>query len=112
MVIWRSVFHLFYRAFSVHYVISSLVGFSVAGIFGFIANKVWTFNVRKGNSSKQLLRYIILVGFSFIASGLVIYILTDLIHIKADLSQLITMVVTAMINFLGCKCWVFRARLC
>lgn len=101
-------FYLFYKAFSVYYVTSSLIGYFVAAGVIFLFNRQWTFNIRHGRVPKQLLKFVLLIGFSFAANGLSIFMLTDLCRIRAEISQLITMAITTMINFLGSKFWVFR----
>lgn len=108
-VIWYSTFYLLYKMFSVYYVISSLSGFFVAAFFGFVFNRNWTFNVKKECATKQFIQYILLISLSFTANALSIYFFTDILYIKVEISQLITMGVTTVINYTGSKYWVFKA---
>jgi putative flippase GtrA len=103
-----STFYIFYKAFSVYYVISSLLGYFIAAVAIFFLNRSWTFNIRSGHISKQFVMFILLISFSFVANGVSIYFFTDIVGFRAEVSQLITMGITTTINFLGSKFWVFR----
>lgn len=103
------LFYLFYKWFAVHYVVASLCGYFVAAAAIFIFNHQWTFAVKQGRVSRQFIKFIILIIFSFLMNGLSIYLFTEGLHLRAEVSQLITMVITTIINFTGSKSWVFKA---
>jgi|TARA_B100001971_G_C18236784_1_gene567836 putative flippase GtrA len=102
------VFYILYKVNSIHYVVSSLIGFFVSATFIFIINRQWTFCVRHGHITKQFIYFNALIGFSFVVNGIVIYFFTKSLHIIPEVSQLAAMTVTTIINFSGSKIWVFR----
>lgn len=108
VLIQYSLFLLLYKVFSVYYVTSSVIGCFVGAMVIFHFNRRWTFSIQGGQVSKQFLKFIILMILSFIVNGVSIFLLTDVGHIKAEISQIITMGITASFNFTGSKFWVYR----
>lgn len=102
------IFYALYAGIHLYYVVASLFGYLLAGAAIFLFNRQWTFAVRQGKPSGQFIRYMLLIGGSFLANGLSIYIFTDLVNIRAEFSQLLTMAITTAINFVGAKLWVFK----
>ena len=105
------IFYLSYKFLNIHYVAASLSGFFIAAFAIFLFNREWTFQVRHGKISKQFAQFMALMVISFTANGLSIYLFTDIIGLRAEISQLLTMAITTMINFIGSKYWVFRHKL-
>jgi len=103
-------FYLLYKAFSIHYVVSSLIGYFLAAAAIFIFNRSWTFNIRHGHISRQFVMFVLLISFSFIANGLSVYFFTEIGKLRPEISQLFTMVITTTINFIGSKFWVFDEK--
>lgn len=101
-------FYLLYKAFSVYYVSSSMIGYFLAGIFIFNLNRQWTFKVKHGNFKKQYLKFFSLVIFTFILNAVSIFFLTEAVHFIPEISQIITIGITTCANFLGTKLWVFK----
>ncbi len=101
-------FYLLYKAFSVYYISSSLIGYILAGIVIFNLNRQWTFRVKHGDIKKQYLKYFSLISFTFILNGVSIFFLTEVLHFVPEISQVITMGITICANFLGTKLWVFK----
>lgn len=104
-----STFYLFYSVFSVYYVSSSLMGYFLAAAMIFLFNRTWTFNIKEGRMSKQFMLFVTLITFSFAVNGISIYLLTDALGLRPEISQLITMGITTAINFAGSKFWVFNS---
>jgi len=92
----------------VNYVVSSLIGFFFSATVIFIFNRQWTFMVRDGYITKQFINFNVLIGFSFVVNGIVIYFVTNYFNIIPEVSQLFAMAVTTIINFSGSKLWVFK----
>lgn len=103
-------FYLLYKAFSIYYAISSLIGYFLAAAAIFIFNRSWTFNIKHGHISRQFVMFILLISFSFLINGLSIYFFTDKAGFRPEISQVITMAITTTINFLGSKFWVFEKK--
>lgn len=103
-------FYLFYKIFSVYYVVSSLLGFLISAAVVFFINRQWTFCVNHGRITKQFAYFNLLIGFSAAANVCTIYFLTHFMNLIPEFSQLAAMVVTTIINFLGSKMWVFRLK--
>ncbi len=105
-----SIFYLLYRAFSVNHVISSSIGYFLSAATIFLFNRQWTFNIKQGNVTKNFVMFMILMILSFIVNSVSIYFFTDVIKLKAELSQIITMTITTIVNFMGSKFWVFKQK--
>ena len=102
------VFYILYKVSEVNYVVSSLIGFFFSATVIFIFNRQWTFMVRDGYITKQFINFNVLIGFSFVVNGIVIYFVTNYFNIIPEVSQLFAMAVTTIINFSGSKLWVFK----
>ena len=101
------VFFLFLRAAHIYYMLSSAIGFMAGFIIGFIVNRSWTFSV-KDNSHVRLTRFFILNIISLLVNMFTIWLFTDIIKIVPEISQLIAIAVSSVINFSGSKIWVFK----
>lgn len=103
-----SIFYGLYKFFSVHYVLASSAGYLIAGAVIFSINRRWTFNIDHGKVSHQYVRFYLLVTTTFLLNGVSIHILTDIVKLIPEISQIFTVCLTIMCNFLGSKYWVFK----
>lgn len=103
-----TLFYLFFKALSTNYMLSSIIGFFGSGAVIFLFSRQWTFNISHGHIPKQFLKLIFLALLSLVANCLTVYLLTDLVLLKPEISQLFAMTITTIINFFGSKLWVFK----
>ena len=101
------VFFVLYRLLHINHVVASVTGAFVASIGVFFLNRRWTFQDRYANITTQSVRFAITMICSYILTGLSMYLFTDIIMFKAEISLLITIAVTTTFNFCVCKMWAF-----
>jgi putative flippase GtrA len=95
--------------FSVYYMISSFIAFLVAVTNSFILNTTWTF--RKNIRDKVTVKYskfFIVSAVAAVSNLTFLYIFTEYLGVHYLVSQLIAIVLTLMINFIGNKFWTYN----
>ena len=90
----------------VFYWLSMVMGFLFGTALGYQFNKAWTFKA-DGNATR-LLMYLGLYLFSLLTGLTVIMVLVELHATDPKVANLISIVITAVINFSGSKLGVFR----
>ena len=83
-----------------------IVGFFVGTLTGYYLNKNWTF--RSLGNTKRIYRYFILYTFSLGIGLASITIQVELFEIVPEIANIFTIAITATINFIGSKFWVFE----
>ena len=76
----------------------------------YFLNMRWTFSHTKQHSSGLIAKFFVV---NMTALGANLLVLTGLIGwagVDKYVAQLLTMGFTTVINYLGCRCWVFRTR--
>lgn len=98
------ILYLLVNTFSVNYVLSSVISFSLAVLLNYYLCTLWIFKVRKvSNVYKEILFYILIsvVGL-FLNSGL-IWFLTETFSMQFLLSKVFATPIVLIWNFLGRK---------
>jgi putative flippase GtrA len=106
-VVNYATFWLLLRQLGVHYVAASVMGFLAGFVVGFILNRQWTFEATAADGRSQLLRFFALNSFSLAVNAGTIWLFTAVFHLIPELSQLIAIAISTLINFTGSKFWVF-----
>lgn len=86
---------------------ANLVGYCVGILFGFQANKRWTFS-HLGDHWLTLLRYLIVLGVAYIANLTVVLYAIDVLRINSYFAQAAGVIPFTIIGFLGSRYFVFR----
>lgn len=102
-----AIFYALFALAGIYYLAASIAGFLTGFVIGFILNRSWTFT-QKDQPSKRLRNYLWLNLLTLLINGLSIWLLTDLIDIQAEFSQILAITICAIVNFLGSKLWVFK----
>jgi putative flippase GtrA len=123
-VVNYATFWLLLRGLGMYYIVASVVGFLAGFVVGFVVNRHWTFEAaaassrvgerstersrqRLTSSRTQLLRFLALNTFSLAVNAATIWLFTAVFHLIPELSQLIAIAISTLINFTGSKFWVF-----
>lgn len=102
------LFYFLYKIVNINYLISSSLGF-IAGVFaGFYLNKNWTYNDKNNKSKTLLWRYFSLYLASLIISLIFLKVSVDYIGINAEIANLLAIVITTCVNFIGTKFLIFK----
>jgi len=100
---------IFTAFFSIWYMLSSFFAFLIAVSNSFIMNTVWTF--KKDIKHKTATRYgkfFIVSIIAAVSNLFFLYVFTEFAGLWYMLSQLIAIVLTLMINFVGNKLWTYN----
>jgi putative flippase GtrA len=102
------LFYFLLNIFNINYLISSSLGF-MAGVFGgFYLNKNWTYNDKNNQSKTLLWKYFSLYITSLLISLIFLKITVDYIGLNAEIANLLSIVITTCVNFIGTKFVVFK----
>ena len=99
---------LFYYL-NVDYFISTIIAFILGTPFGFIFNKIYTFNSNR-SSAITLPQYFLIYAISFFFGLLSVRFLVDYLNISPLLSILLVNPFMVFINFFGIKILVFKNK--
>jgi putative flippase GtrA len=103
------VFILLFRVFDVHYILSSALGFFAGILFGYPANRRWTFGVSKSEKkAASVYKYFSTYIFSLFVGMILLRITVEWFLVMPELANVLVICVTTLMNFLGTKLWVFK----
>lgn len=106
-VIHYGVFYVLY-SFAGYYLLASGTGFCIAVVHSYILNKFWPFQRRGSRVRAEFSKFL---GVSLLSLGVNLAgmaILVELLAVHPPVAQLLTIVLTLAINFLGNRFWTFR----
>ncbi|MFC1546269.1 glycosyltransferase [bacterium] len=105
-----SLFFMLFRLVHLYYVFSSVAGFLAGFLTGFVVNRSWTFSAGNGNAHHHLAKFFIVNMISLGFYVITITFCTEILNIIPEISQIITMAVSTVINFSGSKFWAFKIK--
>ncbi len=92
-----------------YYLLSAVFAFLVAVTSNFIFNKFWTFQkTSKGNNLKRYTIFFLTAVIAFFVNITLLYFFTEYLLINYLISQLLAIICSFWINFLGSKMFAFR----
>jgi len=103
------ILYLLTDHYNVYFMLSAVVAFGVAVTINYILNKIWTFSENFNfNLINKYFNYIIVSLIALIVNLFFLYLLTKYFKIYYILSQIISIGLSLIINFIGNKIWTFR----
>lgn len=108
-ILYYLIFILALYFLSINYTISFAAGFVAGTFFGFIFNKVWTFESER-NPSREIGQYFLIYLISFGIGFFSIKFLVDNLGLLPIIANLPTLAITTLINFFGTKIFAFRNK--
>ena len=102
-----SIFAFCYLILNIHYVLSSIIGFLIISVVVYHVRKNWVFVDTFKEKKYQFLSFMTLEVISLSTGILVLFALTEYALMDPLISQVFTLIVTAVINFLGNKYIIF-----
>jgi len=94
--------------FEVYYIVSGFFAFLVAVTNSFILNSLWTFNHKIFHKSKEKYSKFLIISTGALAVNLILlYSFTEFLNLYYMFSQIIAIIFSLWINFLGNKFWTF-----
>jgi dolichol-phosphate mannosyltransferase len=103
------VLYIFTEFFHIYYLISAVFAFLFAVTNSFIFNKIWTFKEKISyNAYNKYFKFILISVVALIVNLVILYSFTEFLHIYYLVSQMMAIVLSFWINFVGNKLWTFK----
>ena len=93
----------------IHYLISSIISFTVSLAYNYILSIFWVFDVKRKQTIKEVAVFGILSIFGLGINQLVMYLGVDLLHIYYMLCKILATGIVMVYNFITRKIFVERA---
>lgn len=90
----------------IHYMISSIISFTVSLIFNYIASIYWVFDVKQKQTIKEITVFTILSVIGLGINQLVMYLMTDVGNIYYMFSKLVATAIVMVWNFITRKIFI------
>jgi putative flippase GtrA len=99
---------LFIKVFGINYVVASFI-YTVIGVTNsYLWNKYFTFKIKKMNIF-EFLRFISVYAISYVINVNLLIILVEIFKFDPIIANVLLLVVTMLISFVGHKLWSFRS---
>lgn len=90
----------------IHYLISSIISFTVSVIFNYILSIKWVFDVKKKQDVKDFVIFIILGVIGLGINSLIMYVMVEKFGVYYMLSKIVSTAVVMVYNFITRKIFV------
>lgn len=90
----------------IHYLISSIISFTVSVIFNYILSIKWVFDVKKKQDVKDFVIFIILSIIGLGINSLIMYVMVEKFEVYYMLSKIVSTAVVMVYNFITRKIFV------
>ena len=90
----------------IHYLISSVISFTVSLIFNYILSIKWVFDVTKKQTVKEITIFVILSVIGLGINQVVMYVGSDLLHVYYMLTKIVATAIVMVWNFVTRKIFI------
>ena len=90
----------------IHYLISSIISFTVSVIFNYILSIKWVFDVKKKQDVKDFVIFIILSVIGLGINSLIMYVMVEKFGVYYMLSKIVSTALVMVYNFITRKIFV------
>lgn len=101
-----SLLYLLTEFMSIHYMLSSIISFTISLVFNYVASIYWVFDVQKKQTYKEIIVFTILSVIGLGINQLVMYLMTDIGKIYYMLSKLVATAIVMIWNFITRKIFI------
>ena len=105
-VIDYALLYLLTEFLNIHYLVSSIISFSVSVIFNYILRIKWVFDVNKKQDVKEFIIFIVLSIIGLGINSLIMYIMVDLMNVYYMASKIVATAVVMVYNFITRKIFI------
>ena len=105
-IIDYGIFTILSQLLGIHYLIASIISFSISVIYNYILSIKWVFDVSKKQTSKEFIIFIILSVIGLGLNSLIMYVSVDLMHIHEMISKIIATAIVMVYNFITRKIFI------
>lgn len=109
-VIHYMVFILCYRLLQINLLAATITGYCFGMVNSFWMNRSWTFQVAGHFSFSEFLRFVIVNLVALAVNSIVLLLLVGYCNLVAEISQIISITFSLLVNFIGNKCWTFNDK--
>ena len=92
--------------FGIHYLISSIISFTVAVVLNYILSIKWVFDVKKKHGPKEFIIFIVLSVMGLLINSLIMYFMVDVFKIHYMISKLVSNALVMIYNFITKKTFI------
>ena len=105
-VIDYGIFTILSQFLNIHYLIASIISFSISVIYNYILSIKWVFDVSKKQTSKEFIVFVILSVIGLGINSLIMYVSVDLMHIHEMIGKIIATAIVMVYNFITRKIFI------
>ena len=105
-VIDYGIFTILSQFLNIHYLIASIISFSISVIYNYILSIKWVFDVRKKQTTKEFIIFIVLSVIGLGLNSLIMYASVDLMRIHEMISKIIATAIVMVYNFITRKIFI------
>lgn len=111
------VFYLLREYVGLHLLLATAAAFLFAVVNNFILNKIWTFENKHPNFTKQFIKFLIVATMGLLLSLISMHVLVEYLKlgdfgVRGELlAKAITSLIVLSWNFLGNKLWTFKDKI-
>ena len=91
---------------NIHYLISSIISFTVSVIFNYILSIKWVFDVNKKQGTKDFIIFVVLSTIGLGINSIIMYLMVDEMNIHYMLSKLVATFIVMVYNFITRKIFI------
>jgi len=96
---------------NVYYIISEIIAFMLSALNNYILNKIWTFKEKiQEQIIKKYFQFTLVCLVSLLFNISILFILVEYFNLWYILAELIAIICSFLINFLGSKLWTFKSK--
>ena len=100
------IFTILSQLLNIHYLIASIISFSISVIYNYILSIKWVFDVSKKQTTKEFIIFVILSVIGLGLNSLIMYISVDLMQIHEMISKIIATAIVMVYNFITRKIFI------
>lgn len=101
------VFYCLFTFVGLHYMLASSSGFIVGVFLGYFLNRHWSFEY-EGRGRFLFVKYFCVYLFSLGVCLLFLYFTVDALRLNPKLMNLLSIVISTVMNFINLRLWVFK----
>ncbi|MGL5648391.1 MAG: GtrA family protein [Clostridium sp.] len=92
-----------------NYIFANSIGYGIGMINSYIWNNIWVFKT-KSKSVHTIIKFIIVNLIVLGINNGLLYILVKEFDLNKTIAQVLVLVITTLINFVGSKLWTFKEK--
>ena len=99
-----SILYVCTDIFKIHYLISSVISFSISTIFNYILSIKWVFNLKENrNSKKDFVNFVVFSVIGLILNQIIMWFGVDILNIYYMITKIISTCIVMCFNFITRK---------